>query len=171
MDIVSFAHTNVPADLEASAIEMLVEAYGPDDGEGDTVPDPYRAFLTVDRDGCVVGYLSAYIRRVDQNGVSIPIGMIGDVATRKVARHQGVAKRLVAQTHDYFREKGLSFSMLFAYDPPVYISSGYRMMTDEVHFIDGGGQAKTFVHPGSMICDLTPTPWQAGLVHLNGPPV
>lgn len=173
MKFVSFDCQLIPPDLDASADDLLDEAYGADDDWDDTdaEPETYRAFLAIDPNGGVAGHLAAYIRRVDQNGHDFDLGMIGNVATRKTHRLQGVAKQLVAEAHSYFLGKGLSFSMLFAYDPPVYMSSNYRLMMDHVHFIDADGQPKTFLCPGSMVCELSAQRWHAGIVNLNGPPV
>lgn len=174
MQILSFDHVAIPADLDASANTLLTEAYGADDEPEDTQDDgappseAYRAFLAVDPVAGVVGHLAAYIRRVDQGGTSMDIGMIGDVATLKTFQRRGVATALVEATHHYFKDAHLPFSMLFAYVPSVYASSGYRLMTDEVTFVDGNGTTQTRILDGSMVCDLSSRLWRAGVVNLNG---
>ncbi|MBY4893656.1 GNAT family N-acetyltransferase [Rhodobacteraceae bacterium N5(2021)] len=178
MDIVSFDNLEVPPDLKACADALLREANG-QDGDADDVevdtdgnpPEAYRAFLAVDASGKVVGHLAAYIRGVDQGSASMTVGMIGNVATRKTFRRRGIAKSLVDASHRYFRDAGARFSILFAYDLPVYVSYGYRLMRDQVTFVERAAAVKTCVLPGSMLCELTTRPQRAGTVNLTGPPV
>ncbi|OAN76451.1 hypothetical protein A8B78_02925 [Jannaschia sp. EhC01] len=178
MDIVSFDNLEVSPDLKACADALLREAYGKDgdadDAEVDTngnPPEAYRAFLALDAYGNVVGHLAAYMRGVDQGNASMTVGMIGNVATRKTFRRRGIAKSLVDASHRHVRDAGARFSQLFAYDPPVYVSSGYRLMRDQVTFVDRAAAVSTCDLPGSMLFELTAHSWRAGTVNLNGPPV
>jgi predicted N-acetyltransferase YhbS len=134
-------------------------------------PDPKHRILALGPDDAVIGYLSAYVRTIGIGDRETPIGLIGDVATRIAFRGQGVAKALVAQAHSHFRQEGLLYSMLFAFDPPVYRSSGYEILNDAVTFVDGGGFTRTRALAGTMVCALTDVPWPFGAIDLRGPKV
>jgi predicted acetyltransferase len=128
----------------------------------DFPPEAHRTILAVDDDAGVVGHLSAYVREVDLENTSLTLGMIGNVATSCAFKRQGVAKSLVNAAHCYFQSLQIDFSVLFAYEPAVYSSSGYRLMRNKVHFQDDDGQWKTFVYRGSMYRELSGRRWPTG---------
>jgi|SRR4029453_12529192 hypothetical protein len=47
-------------------------------------------------------------------------------------------------------ERSIPFSILFAFEPRVYVSSGYKLMRNHTRFIDADGHWKTLVYHGSM---------------------
>ena len=149
---------------EAEVDALLREAYPAQAG-------PRRTILTTGDDGDIVGHLSAYVRTIRIDGREVSIGLIGDVATRIAARGRGVAKGMVARAHDLFRKEDIRFAMLFAFDPPVYASSGYHAITAPMTYLNGAGTPRTRVLPGAMVCALTDMPWPNGEIDLCGPPV
>lgn len=97
--------------------------------------------------------------------------MIGDVAVAKEFRRQGHCKKLVEAAHDYFSSKAIAFSVLFAFEPAVYVSSGYRLMENEIYFLDEDNAWKTFVYRGSMYCELGDRRWPNQKIDMRGPTV
>jgi GNAT superfamily N-acetyltransferase len=118
----------------------------------------------------LIGHIAAYIRPVLLGGEAMTIGLIGGVAIDPNFRSQGHAKHLVGKAHEVFAEASLPFSVLFAYEPRTYRSSGYRPMTNETRFLEDG-QWKQFVYRGGMVAELGKRRWPDGLLNLQGPAV
>ena len=178
IEIVSFVEEDWPEELEPELKALLVEAYGantdPDDDVEDTddeEDEAYCIFLARDEAGAIVGNLFAYVRDVTVDGEPLCLGLIGSVATKISHRRQGVASRLVDAAHVYFRTASVEFSVLFAFEPKVYRSSGYALLENEMVYIGDDGERTSKPYPGSMVCALTPSPWPTGLLDLCGPKV
>ncbi len=116
----------------------------------------------------VVGHLAIYCRQVKMGGEGLEIGILGGVAVAQDDRRKGHCRRLLQRAHDYLRARSIPFSILFAFEPRVYLSSGYRPMQNETHFLDVDGAWKTFVYRGSMYAELAARPWPNRMVDLAG---
>ena len=181
MTILSFDIEDLPEAHEDALRALLREAYRrdvtsdddddedeeDDDGDDDGDEEPFRVFLMVEEGGAVVGGLLAYKRTATANGVPFGLGLIGTVATRKSHRRQGIATRLVLAAHDYFRGKGVRFSVLFAFDPDVYRGMGYREIEGSLTYRNGASAVTERVK-GSMVCPLADEAWPEGAVDLRG---
>lgn len=169
--ILSFDNHNVPNDYARDIDQLMTEAYGPDETTDSPQPDApseaHRVFLALEPDVGIIGHLAAYIRDTEQNGACLRLGMIGDVATATPFKRRGIAKSLVHAAHEYFQQNLINFSILFAYDPDVYKSSGYRLMENAVRFQEDGAW-KTLVYRGSMYCGLSDRTWCPDLIDLKG---
>jgi predicted acetyltransferase len=62
----------------------------------------------------------------------------------------------------------MPFSILFAYEPKVYASSGYELMQNTTRFIDADCTLKTFVYRGSMYAELSGRRWPNQMLELRG---
>lgn len=69
------------------------------------------------------------------------------------------------------RERSIAYAILFAFEPRVYESSGYRLMQNETRFLDADGQWKCFVLRGSMYAELLEKRWPNRAIDLCGPAV
>jgi predicted acetyltransferase len=116
----------------------------------------------------VVGHLALYRRQVKIGDEVLEIGMIGGVAVAPDHRRKGHCRLLLLRAHDYLRAGSIPFSILFAFEPRVYLSSGYRLMQNETHFLDVDGAWKTFVYRGSMYSELARRPWPNQMLELGG---
>ncbi len=116
----------------------------------------------------VVGHLAVYRRQVKMGDEVLEIGMIGGVAVAPDHRRKGHCRLLLRRAHDYLRAHSIPFSILFAFEPLVYRSSGYRLMRNETHFLDVDGAWKTFVYHGSMYAELAERPWPNRMLDLAG---
>ena len=96
-----------------------------------------------------MGHLAVYRRQVKRGDEVLEIGMM-------------------QRAHDDLRARSIPFSILFAFEPRVYLSSGYRLMQNETHFLDVDGAWKTFVYRGSMFAELTERPWPNRMLELAG---
>ena len=119
----------------------------------------------------VIGHLCAYQRQVMIAGEPTTIGMIGGVAVAPDHRRKGFGRALLRRAHAYLRQRSIPFSILFACEPRVYASSGYKLMQNEMHFRDADGIWRTFVYRGSMYAELLERTWPNLAVDLCGPVV
>ena len=116
----------------------------------------------------VVGHLAVYQRQVKIGDEVLEIGMIGAVAVAPDHRRRGYCRRLLLRAHDYLRARSIPFSILFAFESRVYLSSGCRLMQNQTHFLDVDGAWKSFVNRGSMYTELSERPWPNRVLELGG---
>lgn len=174
MEIIEEPITPERSDLARARDALLVDAFGDDTDdvpEGLRPPDPMVRFLIRDDTGAVIGHAALHLRSVLFGEDACTIGMIGDVAIAKGFRRQGLCRRLIETCHARLVRERVDFSVLFAYVPEVYRSSGYVLMKNETHFLDHDGLWKTFVYRGSMYCELSDRRWPNRKLHLQGPTV
>jgi predicted acetyltransferase len=171
LGLVQVDPTQVRGELAAGVTALLRAAY-PDDSY--TAEEYYRAYgrpaiVMALRDAAeVIAHAAVYERRVRIGDESVDIGMLGGVAVAPAHRRRGHCKRLIGHANDYLRARGATFAILFAYEPSVYLSSGYRPMLNETRFLDSDGEWKRFVYRGGMYIALQDKPWPNELVDLCG---
>ena len=107
----------------------------------------------------VVGHLALYEREIRIGNEALTAGLLGEIAVAADCRRRGFGRGLVNEAHEQLRAKSIPFSILFAFEPRVYASSGYRLMQNEMRFLDTDGAWKTFVYRGSMYAELLDRPW------------
>jgi predicted acetyltransferase len=98
----------------------------------------------------------------------LEIGMLGGVVVAPEQRRKGYSRILVRHAHEQLRDRLIPFSILFANNPRVYESSGYKLMQNATRFIDADGTQKTFVYRGSMYAELAERRWPNQLLDLRG---
>jgi predicted acetyltransferase len=171
LGLVQIDPTEVRGELAAGITALLRTAY-PHDSY--TAEGYYRAYgrpaivMALRNAKEVAAHAVVYERCVRIGDAPVAIGMLGGVAVAPAHRRGGLCKRLVGCAHDYLRARGAVFSVLFAYEPAVYLSSGYRLMLNETRFLDSDGQWKQFVYRGGMYIALQDEPWPNELVDLCG---
>ena len=180
MKIIKVPRVPDDASLVQRIDTLLHSSFGGDAGSADgesavteAFPgqEPTCRFLLMHGSTTVAGHLAAYEREVVIGDDRCLLGMIGDVAVEKAFRRQGHSKKLVQAAHDYFFGKSIPFSVLFAFEPEVYESSGYRLMENEIYFLDADNVWNTFVYRGSMYCELGDQRWPNRKIDLKGPTV
>jgi len=172
MEIIETRRAGLSGDLASGVQELLREAF-PDSS---SVQSDYYAFtgapaiIIMLREGRdVVGHLAAYRREVEIGCEPLEIGMVGGVAIAPNHRGRGHSRALVQRAHAYLKKRSIAFSILFAHEPRVYASSGYKLMRNETHFLDSDRDWKTFIYRGSMYAELSQRPWPNQIVNLRGP--
>jgi predicted acetyltransferase len=171
MEFTEINRADLSGDLE-SRIQALLEEAFPDSASEHTDDHGTPAVIVILRDGReVVGHLAAYRREVEIGCEPLEIGMIGGVAIAPNHRGRGHSRALVQRAHAYLKKRSIPFSILFAHEPRVYASSGYKLMRNETHFLDTDRDWKTFIYRGSMYAELSQRPWPNQIVNLRGPVV
>jgi predicted acetyltransferase len=150
-------------DLETMVQALLVRAFR----EGSSTDGDYYArhgvpdrILIAREARQVVGHLALYRRPVKMGDEVLEIG--------PDHRRRGHCRRLLRRAHDDLRTRSIPFSILFAFEPRVYLSSGYRLMQNETHFLDADGAWKSFVYRGSMYAELAERPWPNRVLEMAG---
>jgi predicted acetyltransferase len=156
----------------ASGVHALLDAAFAERGPGEkdyySEHGPPTLILILREGERVIGHLAPYQREVRVGDETLKIGMIGAVGFAPDYRRRGHGRALVEQAHEYLKGESIPFSVLFAYEPRVYASSGYHLMQNETHFLDIDGAWKTFVFRGSMYAELSARRWPNQLLDLRG---
>jgi predicted N-acetyltransferase YhbS len=118
--------------------------------------------------GRAVGHLAIYERDIKIGEEALRVGLLGEIAIAADRRGAGLARRLVREAHEHLRALSIPFSILFAFEPRVYVSSGYKLMQNHTRFIDADGHWKTLVYHGSMYAELLGRPWPNRSIDLCG---
>ncbi len=143
VELHEMSRQELAASFDAEVHALLRDAFPSDEATaaGDYYP-PYGppATILVLREGHqIIGHLVAYRREIAIGREPVEIGMIGGVAIASAHRGTGHARALVERTHVRFRQWALPFSVLFAFEPSVYASSGYKPMANTTRFRDADG--------------------------------
>jgi predicted acetyltransferase len=170
-ELIEITRDALGGDLETTVQALLKQAFP----EGSSTDGDYYALhgvpdcILIAREARqVVGHLAVYRRQVKMGSEVLEIGMIGAVAVAPDHRRRGHCRRLLLRAHDDLRARSIPFSTLFAFEPRVYLSSGYRPMQNETRFLDADGAWKTFVYRGSMYAELAERPWPNRMLELAG---
>jgi predicted acetyltransferase len=164
-----------PADLSddlASRIHTLLNHTWPEDAprEGDyyrTHGTP-TALVILRRAQDVLAHLAIYERQVGIGNETFDIGMLGGIVVAPEQRRRGHCRALVRHAHERLKGRRLPFSILFASEPGVYASSGYKLMQNATRFVDADGALKTLVYRGGMFAELSQRPWPNQTLDLRG---
>jgi predicted acetyltransferase len=164
-----------PDDLSgdlASGVHRLLRDAFPDDGpnEGDyyrTLGAPEVAMVLCNGPQ-VIGHLGLYTREVEIGNETLEIGILGGIVVAPDRRRSGHSRVLVRRAHEHLKERRIPFSILFAYEPRIYESSGYKLMQNATHFVEPDGMPRTLVYRGSMYAELSQRRWPNQLLDLRG---
>jgi hypothetical protein len=170
MRLMQTAPGALSADLAAQVDTLLRKAFDLT-APYDYGPDRAELVLPLTDDGRVVGHAATYRRAVSVGDETVTVGMIGGVAIDPAERGRGHVRRLLAEVHRQFAAVALAFSLLFAFVPAVYRSSGYREMTNTTRFLDHDGRWKELVFRGGMVAALGSRRWPDLPIDLRGPSV
>jgi predicted acetyltransferase len=175
IELIRTGHIEASAEYAADVRTLLNDAFpdgAPDELDGYYSRHGLPTATLLLRDGRrVVGHLAIYERQIKMDNEILQAGLLGEIAVAADRRRAGLARDLVREAHAHLQARSIPFSILFAYEPRVYESSGYRLMRNEMRFVDTDGQWKTFVYRGSMYAELLGRPWPDQLVDLCGPAV
>jgi predicted acetyltransferase len=171
MELIETSRSELVGQLESRVQALLRRAF-PDvvaeNGDYYAVHETPAVIMILQEGEHVIGHLCAYQRQVTIGGEPTTIGMIGGVAVAPDHQRKGFGRTLLQRAHAYLRQRSIPFSILFACEPRVYVSSGYRLMQNEMHFRDTDAIWKTFVYRGSMYAELLTRSWPNQVIDLCG---
>lgn len=166
MELLSVPCADLSGSLRPKVQALLAMAFPDLEGDYYKGPVPDRIFMFCD-DSQPVAHLAAYKRTAKADDKDCLIGMIGGVAVSPTHRRKGLSKLLIREAHQFFLAERIGHTILFAFDPTIYGSSGYELMTNPVRFVEAG-EERQFVYRGSMIAHLDGSCWSVGLLDLQG---
>ncbi|WP_315745388.1 MULTISPECIES: GNAT family N-acetyltransferase [unclassified Bradyrhizobium] len=175
IELIPISHVRAGDPYETDVRELVNEAFP--EGAPDELGQYYarhghpHATLLVRSDERIVGHLAIYERQIRCGAEEVTVGLIGEVAVAASHRGRGHARALVDNAHGYLRQRQIPFSILFAFEPRVYASSGYRLIENETRFLGKDGTWQSGVYPGSMVAELMGRRWPDLQVDLCGRPV
>jgi len=174
-ELIRTSHIEEGAELATEVRRLLNDAF-PDGAPNELSSYYFRHGIPTTtmllREGrCVVGHLAVYERQIMIGDETLRVGLLGEIAIAAGRRRSGLARCLVRQAHEQLQGRSIPFSILFAFEPRIYQSSGYKLMQNQTRFLDADGQWKTFVCRGSMYAELLGRPWPNRPIDLCGPVV
>jgi predicted N-acetyltransferase YhbS len=84
--------------------------------------------VAADSDGRIFGWVRIFQREMWIGTQHLPVGGIGQVATDRFARRQGIATALLRDAIDIMQKEGMVVSFLFTGIPGFYERLGYRIV-------------------------------------------
>ena len=171
MELLEFAPNDL-GDSLAKRIHELLNSTWPGDApnEGDyyrTLGAPMTVVI-LHRASDVIAHLAIYERSGGIGSETLEIGMLGGIVVAPEHRQRGHARVLIRHAHDRLKGRCIPFSILFAYEPRVYVSSGYKLMQNATRFMDADGTMKTLIiYRGSMYAELLGRSWPNQMLDLR----
>ena len=163
VELIKARAMEVACELAAEVSALLNDAFP------DGAPDELRTYYArhgipttslLLKDGSrVIGHLAIYERHIRIGGDTVLVGLLGEIATATDRRRTGLARRLIGHAHEHLQAHAIPFSILFAFEPRIYLSSGYKPMQNQTTCIGADGQSRTFVFRGSMYAELLEDIW------------
>ena len=130
---------------------------------------PHRWIIFGD-DGNVIAHIAVYEKILGTDAGFLPLIGIAEVCVAPDHRGRGHVRDLLGEIHDWAREQGFNWSMLFG-ARGIYSSSGYERIDNPIRSMDyqtGEWETETadyaLVHPlkeGAL--------WPSGTIDLRGP--
>jgi predicted acetyltransferase len=163
LELIKARAIEVACELATEVTALLNDAFP--DGAPDELRNYYARHgipttsLLLKDGSSVVGHLAVYERHIRIGADTVLIGLLGEIATATDRRRTGLARLLIRHAHEHLQAQSIPFSILFAFEPRIYLSSGYQPMQNQTTFIDADGQSRTFVFRGSMYAELLADVW------------
>lgn len=93
----------------------------------------------------------AYQRTMEQNRACFIGGIVGGIAVDSNFRGMGLAKTVLSNLDVYLVRNGIHHCFLFAYEPDIYLSSGYKALSIPINYFDETEQQwNEYVYRGGM---------------------
>ncbi|KAJ3062661.1 hypothetical protein HDU99_005136, partial [Rhizoclosmatium hyalinum] len=106
------------------------------EGDFEHSQDPRSCFAAFDSEHEMASSARVYARVMNFNGLTVPVGGIGDVATKVEHRGQGLAKKLLTMCEAYISDTlNYPLGVLGASDQglPIYSKAGWTSIEMETH--------------------------------------
>jgi predicted N-acetyltransferase YhbS len=175
LELIRIGHIDASAEWATDVRALLNDAFpdgAPNELDGYYATHGIPAMTLLLKEGQrVIGHLAIYERQIKIGDETLQVGLLGEIAIAVDRRRIGFARDLVRHAHAHLQERSIPFSILFAFAPRVYASSGYKLIENQMRFLDEDGSWKTLVYRGSMYAELLGRPWPHQAIDLCGPVV
>ena len=131
---------------------------------------PPHRWIIFDADENVVAHIAVYEKLLGTDAGLLPVIGIAEVCVAPAHRGRGYVRALLAQIHDWAREQGFSWSLLFGAHG-IYGSSGYEKIDNPLRALDyQTGEWKTENLGYALVRQLNENAvWPSGTLDLRGP--
>jgi predicted N-acetyltransferase YhbS len=174
-ELIRAGHIDLRSDLAMEVRALLDDAFpdgAPNELDGYYATHGVPTMTLLLREGeRLIGHLAIYERQIKIGPDTLQVGLLGEIAIAADRRRAGLARDLVRHAHAHLQGRSVPFCILFAFAPLVYASSGYKLIRNQMRFLDADGSWKTLVYRGSMYAELMGTPWPDQAIDLCGPVV
>jgi predicted acetyltransferase len=171
LKLLDFAPDDLGDDLAARVHALLHDTWpedAPNEGDYYRTHGAPGTVVILRQAQDVVAHLAIYERQVGIGSETLEIAMLGGIVVAPEQRRRGHCRALVCHAHERLSGRSIHFSILFAYEPAVYVSSGYKLMQNATRFVDADGTPKTLVYRGSMYAELSRRRWPDQTLDLRG---
>lgn len=118
----------------------------------------------------IIGCGFAYQRKMLQGLHQFNAVIIGAIAVSKKYRGNGLCRKILAQLERAVQPIEPEYAFLFAYQPTIYLSSGFVVLKTPIHYFDKTQrQWKQFVYRGGMVKAMVHQPLdEHQVIEFNG---
>ena len=171
MNLLRVKFDDVPGGLKEQLAALTRDAFLDGQGQYGYGPEVPSLLILCVEEQAVIGHLATFVREMLVARRPMKLGLVGGVVVDEGYRRRGAAKAMILEAHNFFRSQAIEFSILFAIEPDIYRSSGYREMRNKTRFLDTDGVWREYIYRGGMVAELTDQPWEDQYLDLCGPTV
>lgn len=129
----------------------------------------FACAILIEEENKIIATGFAYIRFMKQGTTNFKAGIIGGIAVIPKRRGLGLAKVVVKELDQYLESVGVTKSFLFAYEPDIYKSSGYRELVLPIRYFDEQQRNwNQFVYRGGMVKSYSGYAFNDQVIEFNG---
>lgn len=131
---------------------------------------PPHRWLIFDDNQNIVAHIAAYDKVLGTDAGLLPVIGIAEVCVAPDYRGRGLVRAMLSQIHDWARQQGFGWSMLFG-SHAIYGSSGYQPIDNPLRSLDyKTGEWETKPSASAQVCALDENAiWLDGTIDLRGP--
>lgn len=129
---------------------------------------PQHRWMIKDDDK-IIAHVAVHDKDIESEKGIMKTGGIAEVCVHPDYRGMGFVKRMLAVIHEWLKDNGFDFAMLYG-DVNVYRSSGYYSIKNEIKYLDHiTNEWKSEVSEDAMVASINRDDWPDGLININGP--
>ena len=169
MNLLRVKFEDSPSGLKEQFTALTRDAFLDGQGQYEYGPETPSLLILCVEEQAVIGHLATSVREMLVARRPMKLGLVSGAIVDEGYRRHGCAKAMILEAHNFFGSQAIEFSILFAIEPDIYQSSGYREMRSKTRFRDTDGVSREYIYRGGMVAELTDQPWEDQYLDLCGP--
>ncbi len=131
---------------------------------------PQHRWMIFDETGeNIIAHIAVYDKVLGTDDGLLPVAGVAEVCTHPDYRGQGRVRAILAEVHNWAKQQGFAWMMLFG-SHAIYGGSGYERAHNPIRALDyKSGEWKTETLKYALICPLGNAKWPDGTLDLRGP--
>ena len=125
----------------------------------------------VEDDGNIIAHIAGYDKILGTRNGLLPVIGIAEVCTHPDYRGRGLARAILGEIHDWARDQGFDWSLLFG-SRAIYGGSGYNRINNSIRALDyetGEWKIENLQYALARQLNESAAPWPQGTIDLRGP--